>query len=371
MSTATLEARTRFAGIATLLDWLDRHAEGLDTGSASGAELLAALAASDVFRIGVPEALGGNGGSVADAVDAISKVAEHSLTAAFVFWGQRTFIEYLLQSPNESLRKRLLPSLLDGELAGATGLSNAMKYLCGIEPLQIAATPFADGWLLDGQLPWVTNLRRPDFVLAGAVEPVNGQAPAVVAIFSDQVGVVRSPDLELISLRASNTAAVQLTAARISHDDVIHTDAKRFLPQVRPAFLSMQCGMSIGLARASLRAAEQHGSRTRPVLKPCLEQQLAELEQTVAELHAGLADGRFSQGNTGAAALFRVRISLAASVRKALELELEASGGRAYLLDCNREFVRRWREAAFVPVVTPSLTQLQGELARFEAAACA
>lgn len=356
---------------AVLLDWLDQHAEGLDAGSSSGAELLAQLAAAGVFRIGVPQTLGGSGGTVSDAVNAIATVAEHSLTAAFVFWGQRTFIEYLLQSPNESLRERLLPSLLNGELAGATGLSNAMKYLCGIEPLQIAALPLSDGWQLDGQLPWVTNLRSPNFVLAGAVEPINGAAPAVVAIFGAQQGVARSADLELIALRASNTAAVQLTAAKVPHADVICTDAHRFLPQVRPAFLGMQCGMSIGLARASLRAAEQHGSATRQVLTPRFEQQRTELELAVTELHAGLSDSRFSQGNTGAAALFRLRIRLAESVREALELELEASGGRAYLLDCNRQFVRRWREAAFVPVVTPSLTQLQGELARFEAAPCA
>jgi alkylation response protein AidB-like acyl-CoA dehydrogenase len=371
MSYATYFNRPKAVENDGLSLWLDEHAEGLDTGSSSGAELLAQLAKADVFRIGVPEASGGLGGSVSDAVDAIGVVAEHSLTAAFVFWGHRTFIEYLVQSPNESLRERLLPALFKGEIAGATGLSNAMKYLCGIEPLQLSATPNTNGWQLDGKLPWVTNLRRPEFVLAAAVEQASGGSPSIVAIFSGRPGVERTPDLELISLRASNTAAVNLVATQVTHEDIIHLDARRFLPQVRPAFLSMQCGMSIGLARASLLAAEKHGSRERPVLKPRIEKQQAELVAAVTALHAGLEDGRFSHGNEGAAILFKLRIRLAASVRDALELELEASGGRAYLLDCNREFVRRWREAAFVPVVTPSLTQLQSELNRFEAAALA
>jgi hypothetical protein len=48
----------------------------------------------------VPAAQGGSGGTTADAIEAIAAVAERSLTAAFVFWGQRTFIEYLLHSPN-------------------------------------------------------------------------------------------------------------------------------------------------------------------------------------------------------------------------------------------------------------------------------
>ena len=46
----------------------------------------------------------GSGGDINDAVAAISAVSERSLAAGFVFWGHRTFIEYLLQSPNAALR---------------------------------------------------------------------------------------------------------------------------------------------------------------------------------------------------------------------------------------------------------------------------
>ena len=90
-------------------------------------------------RLGVPAAPGGHGGDVTDAVAAIAAVSECSLAAGFVFRGHRTFIEYLLQSSNEALRNKLLPGLLAGSRAGATGLSNAMKFLSGIEGLQIKA----------------------------------------------------------------------------------------------------------------------------------------------------------------------------------------------------------------------------------------
>ena len=62
--------------------------------------------------------------------------------------------------------------------------------------------------------------------------------------------------------------------------------------------------------------------------------------------------------------MFRLRIALADVVQQAALLELQASGGRAYLLDHDPGFARRWREAAFVPIVTPSLTQLQAALAQ-------
>ncbi|WP_277052128.1 acyl-CoA dehydrogenase family protein, partial [Zestomonas thermotolerans] len=137
-----------------LRDWLDRQAEPLDLGQADPETVLPRLADAGLFRLGVDEAQGGSGGDVVDAVEAVAQVASHSLTAAFVFWGQRAFIEYLLQSDNAALRERLLGDLLSGRQAGATGLSNAMKFLCGIEELSVRAREEGDGWRLDGRLPW-------------------------------------------------------------------------------------------------------------------------------------------------------------------------------------------------------------------------
>ena len=64
-----------------------------------------------------------------------------------------------------------------------------------------------------------------------------------------------------------------------------------------------------------------------------------------------------------AARLFELRIRLAEIAQEAVSLELQASGGRAYLSKPGHGFQRRWREAAFVPIITPSLVQLRGALA--------
>ncbi|HRO57953.1 MAG TPA: acyl-CoA dehydrogenase, partial [Burkholderiaceae bacterium] len=132
--------------------------------------------------IGVPVESGGTGGDVCDAIDAIAALAEHSLTGAFVLWAQRAFVEYVLASPNQALRDRWLGPVLDGTVAGATGLSNAMKFLAGVESLQIEAFDTPKGWRLDGRMPWVTNLRRPNFVVAAAIGRGADRKPAVVAL---------------------------------------------------------------------------------------------------------------------------------------------------------------------------------------------
>lgn len=347
------------------LDWVSAHAAGLNDGTGPADEVISVLGAAGFFRIGVPEALGGSGGTTVDGIHAIARVAERSLTAAFVFWGQRTFIEYLLQSPNTGLRDRLLPALLKGERAGATGLSNAMKFLSGIESLSIAARPEGQGWVLDGRLPWVTNLRRSGFAVAAAVAPTHGQPPAVVAFLSDTLGVTRTPDLQLLALRGSNTAAIDLQGVVSGPGEWIHDDARSFLPRVRPAFLSLQCGMSVGLTRACLAASRASGSAARGGLAGRIERIEDALSQVLAQFGEGLADGRFA---TQAVPLFQLRIRLAGLVRQAADLELDATGGKAYLVEHSGDFARRWLEAAFVPVVTPSLTQLQGELERQAAA---
>lgn len=125
---------------ASLADWLDRHALALDDGRIDPALLLPRLGEAGLFSTGLPR-VAGEDGDVTEAVDAIAEVSAHSLAAGFVFWSQRSFIEYLLQSPNAALRERMLPALLRGEVAGAPGLSNAMKFLSGLEPLQITARP--------------------------------------------------------------------------------------------------------------------------------------------------------------------------------------------------------------------------------------
>jgi len=346
-----------------LAAWLDAHADRLDADSELAVEVVPRLAAAGLFRAGVPEALGGSGGATPDAIEAIAAVAAHSLTAAFVFWGQRTFIEYLLQSPNAALRERWLGPLLAGEFAGATGLSNAMKHLSGIESLQIDATRSDTGWQLDGGLAWITNLRKEGFIAAAAVNMPDGAPPAVAAFIGSALdsddGVVRSADLDLIALRGSNTAAVRLNGVHIGAEFLLHENARAWLPGVRPAFLGMQCGLSIGLARAALASAHALSTSMRGPLLERIDALHAELADKVDELKTGVADARFK---TAAAPMFRLRIALAGIVQQAVMLELQASGGKAYLQDRGGGFARRWRESAFIPIVTPSLTQLQVEL---------
>ncbi len=338
--------------------WLEEAAGSLDSQADRSAEVLVRLCAGDAVAVGVPDTLGGAGGDIIDAVEVVAAVSERSLAAGFVLWGHRTYVEYLLQSPNAALREALLPDLLAGQVAGATGLSNAMKFLAGLEDLQVAAEPRGESLRLNGKLPWVTNLRPQGFHVAAAVAQGDG-APLIVSLSDQDPGLERSQDLPLMGLRGTNTAALEIRDVEVASARILAPDAPSWLPKVRPAFLGLQCGMSIGLARRALREATACLGAGRHVLAEPAAALSAALAERVRDLAEGLRSGAFQ---AKPAALFHIRIALADIVAQAVALELQATGGRAYLSGAGDGFARRWREAAFVPVITPSLVQLKSVL---------
>ena len=188
----------------------------------------------------------------------------------------------------------------------------------------------------------------------------DGSGAFVASLPHDAPGLTRSPDLDLMAMRGSDTAAIDLAGVRIGAADILHPHAASWLPQVRPAFLGMQCGMSIGLARRALAEAAGRAGSARQVLRD----PLAAASSQLAALEAALRDGlRRDAFHAAPAALFELRIALAGVAAEAVALELQASGGRAYLSPFGDGFARRWKEAAFLPVVTPSLVQLKAALA--------
>ncbi|MEC5317782.1 acyl-CoA dehydrogenase family protein [Brenneria populi subsp. brevivirga] len=342
----------------TLRRWLSSHANELDQSDTQSGALLGHLADDGLFRIGIASGQGGEG-MLTDAMDAVSEVAGYSLTAAFVFWGHRTYIELLLRSSAPDLRERLLPDLLAGRLAGATGLSNAVKFLSGLEELQVAGRRHGDGWRVDGRLHWVTNLQSVGFQVVTVVRPEDARAPFIASISSGLDGVKRSDDLQLMAMRGSATAALDFEQVAVAPSAILHPDAGAFLAQVRPRFLGLQCAMADGLARRILNNCREWLSSGHVLYDEW--RQLRQKHQDIrAQLWDGVREETFIQRP---AEIFRLRIALIELVAQAIQQELALRGGKAYLSPEGDNFARRWRENAFLPLVTPSILQLRRQLA--------
>jgi alkylation response protein AidB-like acyl-CoA dehydrogenase len=350
------------AGIdESLLAWLDEHADTLNSDPLHADALPTRLAQAGLFAVGVPESEGGDGRALSAAVDIVAGLAEHSLSAAFVYWAQRAVIACLLASPNRDLVRRLVPDLLHGRLAGAPGLSNAMKFLGGLDRLRIVGTATPDGMRLNGTVAWATNLRRQGFVAAVAVGDEHGDNPSVFALPHDVRGVVREPDLDLLALRGTNTAALRLSDVALDASWQIHPQARVLLPSIRPAFVGLQCGLGLGLARASLRAARAALDGKPSVLSGQIDTLDADRVACREALCTGLDDGGLRERPRD---LLTLRLRMVDIAAAATALEVQALGGRALLRGANGGYARRAREAAFLAVVTPTVAQLKGDLAR-------
>ncbi len=340
---------------------LAANARGLNEGfpGYSVGDSLRRLADSGQLGLGVPPALGGNGGTLLDAVQAIATVAAECLTSGFVFWCHRTLIQYLVASPNTWLQQEILPSILRAERSGATGLSNAMKHLSGIEPLKVTARTSAEAITLNGFLPWASNLQPDNFVVAIAASRSQGEQ-WIIAVPHDAEGLERGEDLPLIGLRASWTSTLRFNQTRVSKQWLISNDAASFLTSVRPAFLLLQCGLCLGMIQRSLQVVDAGLQGAATVLLSRYSNTQAQFQalSQQTEILASIAAPDFSLAQTRQ--LFEVRIALARLATQVVWLELEAKGGHAYLQGSDTE--RRLREVAFLPVLTPSIVQLEHAL---------
>ncbi len=219
------------------INWLDDHADQIDKEScAAGNQLIERIAAEGAFRVGVPEELGGRGGNDTDVIEVL-KEAHHSLTASFISWGQRTFIDNVLKSANSYFRDHYLEGLLSGEYAGATALSNAVKFLSDLEELNVSIVE-EDGQLyLKGRLPWVTNARADRFlsIFVAGFEDGSHQ-PLVLAVPSDAENFSRSADLEFVSLQGGNTAALTFNHVPLQEEWILAQDTRSFWQKIAQLF---------------------------------------------------------------------------------------------------------------------------------------
>jgi alkylation response protein AidB-like acyl-CoA dehydrogenase len=236
-----------------------------------------------------------------------------------------------------------------------------MKFLGGLDRLRIAAIPAPDGMRLTGMVQWATNLRRQGFVAAVAAGDEHGDNPSVFALPHDARGVRREPDLDLLALRGTNTAALRLDDVALDASWQIHPQARVFLPGIRPAFVGLQCGLGLGLARAASRAARAALDGGPSVLSGEIDALDADIAAYRQALGAGLDDGSLRERPRD---LLALRLRMVALAADAVALELQARGGRALLRAENGGYARRAREAAFLAVVTPTVAQLKGDLAR-------
>jgi alkylation response protein AidB-like acyl-CoA dehydrogenase len=321
----------------------------------------------------LPE-LGGSGRGLKHAIQVIEEVSKECVSTGFLVWAQYALQWYLSNSPNTALKTRVLPEVASGTMLGGTGQSNAMKSCVGIEEARLKATPVEGGYLINGTLPWVSNIGIDHYFHMGAT--VAGESGLLVGLVrGDHPGLTLVQNARFIGMDGTNTFACQFKNAFLPEEQVVcHPGAEfsAFASRTKSAFILLQMGMGLGLIEACVammkRSNKTHGhvNRFLDVQADALQ---AELDAARAATYA-LAEKIEREGSapyvrdTLALRLAGGELSLKAANAAMLHL-----GAKGYLV--NNAAQRRLREAYFIAIVTPATKHLRKELHEFDSAGCA
>lgn len=317
------------------------------------AAILAALG-----RAGAYGRLVESDGDLTDAAEALAAIAESSLPLAVGAWAHNATIHDLWAAGAESPARDWLAPLARGDRPAGTGLCNALRAACGIEPFALTGRPVADGWRVRGTLPWAAHV-APGHVFTVVFDTPDGRRVAALAD-ADLPGI-EWPDQETGDLAATRTRHVHFRRVFLPAENIIDPDGDRFLGRVRTGFILLQVGLGLGLIRAAAADIARHGAGLGGVNRflPLQADEVTETAGVLAERLAELARDPRSPETFPAA--LRLRLAVAEEAGRAAWAAVQHAGLAGLATDSPEQ--RRLREAALLNLLTPAVRDIRRELA--------
>ena len=321
-------------------------------------------------ELGAFKAHHAHGGQPADfgaAIRAITEVSRVCGATGFMVWCHDVCGVYMEQSGNPALMGSALTAHALGHTLGATGMSNPMKTFAGIETLLLKARAVDGGYIVNGTLPWVSNL-GPDhyFGAVAVVETDTGEAPREVmfVVHCDAPGVELRNCPSFSAMEGTNTYAVRLTDHFIGADTLIADPVRPFIGRIRAAFILLQCGMGLGVAQGAIDSmwdVERQLGHVNEFLEDRPDDLQAELD-ALTERTLRLAKTPYANDTEFLIDVLDARAHASELSLRAAQSALLHQGARGYLMSSAVQ--RRVRESHFVAIVTPAIKHLRKEIAR-------
>ena len=339
---------------------LAARAQAIDEG-AYPEDLLTQLAAMGAMGAHIDRP--GKPGNYMATIAAMAEAGKVCGATAFMMWCQSVCALYMDASANPALTGERLSAHLAGAGLGGTGLSNPMKSFAQIESFLLKATPTDGGYLVNGTLPWVSNLAGNHYFGAiASVVGANGQEVMFI-LKCDAPGVTLKSCPKFSGMEGTGTYAVQCKDLFIGADDIVADPARPFIRNIRAAFVMLQCGIAAGIVQGaidSMWAVEDQLGHVNQFLDDRPDQLQAELDDLLARV-TELAKTPYDSSNEFFIDVLNARIDGGELCMRAANSALMHQGARGYLMQSDVQ--RRVREAQFVAIVTPAIKHLRKEVA--------
>ena len=300
------------------------------------------------------------------SIDAMSEVSEVCGASGFMTWCQAALVWYIANSENDALKSKLLSKVASAQILGGTGLSNPMKSFYGIEKLKLKGKRVDGGYIVNGALPWVSNL-GPDHLFGTICELPEGTRVMFVADCGD-------PGLSLLdcdpflAMDGTGTYGLVFKDVFIPDDMVIAHEAMSFVKKIRAGFILLQSGMAVGIIRDCAGLMRKTKTQLGHVNKFLTAQQPEDFEAILETLDAevrALAETPYDESDDYWRRVVTSRLEAGDATMAAAHATMLHTGARGYMMSHRAQ--RRMREAYFVGIVTPATKQLRKMLAEMPA----
>jgi len=326
------------------------RAEALDAGDLNVRSDLARFGEAGFFEPALRE------DGLPELVSLIELTAASSLAVGFSLWAHTMAVTYLAHAPAPA-REGRLDALSRGARAGVTAMAAGLKQVAGLGPVPLVADGPDHDLRISGPIHWASNVFDDALIVLPARRPDGTTLVAVVD--ANLPGITINPPPDLMALGATASTSLRLHDVPVAPEQIVTTDLASFVSSIRPTFLLLQTAFCVGVADAALRGAGHASGR----LAEQFGAERAELDAQLHRLRGTLFSLAGRSHAAGVAEIIRLRLDAATTAVDATRLESTLAGGAGYATRSAAN--RRFREAAFLPIQSPSEGQLRWELSRY------
>jgi alkylation response protein AidB-like acyl-CoA dehydrogenase len=262
-----------------LLAEIRRRADVLDESGQWPQDELDLLTQAGAMRWAVPRELGGLELTGLEQHLAYERLARSSLAVALVL-SQRDAAVGLIDAAQAEIRRELLPRLATGEIFSTVGIAQLTTSRQGGPPA-LRAIRTADGYQLDGLIPWCTGAAKAGWIVAGA--NTEDAQQLLVLLPTDAPGVGIDDPMPVVALSATWTTSIHCEAVTLEQRFVLRGPAEKVI--VRPNHLPLgQAFLAMGFCRGVLDLIAEHWSAAGEKAFKRLDAELLAIRQEVIRL---------------------------------------------------------------------------------------
>lgn len=320
------------------------------------------LGSEGIFKQHLPTMRNDGISDMGAAIQTMGVVSHECMSTGFAIWCQDTCAWYLNNAANSTVRNNWIDKVSSGKVLGGTGMSNTMKAFAGIEDLRLKGKRVDGGYIVNGSLPWVSNLGK-DHVFGALFELEGSSGKSVMALVDcNAEGFELRLSAHFVALEGTRTFACIFTNVFIPDEMIIDDDGAAFLRRSRTGIVLLQLGMGIGNIQSCIdisKSVEPLLGHVNGYIDDRPDELQEELDDAV-DAALILAEEPFETSDEYFREVLQIRLTASELALRASQSAMLHTGAKGYLKSAPAQ--RKLRESYFVAIVTPAIKHLRKEL---------